>query len=60
MNVIVHYPASCDTQKILAEKVASVHTQAVLHKLQTLSCPKEQKLQLIKAIKEVSVGHNII
>lgn len=52
MNVIVHYPEDFDIMKELRAKVTEIHTEAVTAYISKLSCPKEQKLQLIKAVKE--------
>lgn len=54
MNVIVHYPTSAAGKQALAETVASVHAQAVLHKLQSLTCPKEQGVDIIRELIVVS------
>lgn len=35
----------------LQKKVASVHTQAVKDYIKQLSCPREQKIELIENIK---------
>lgn len=37
-------------QRELARRLAIVHAQTVMEKLATLSCPLDQKLQLIDAI----------
>lgn len=37
-------------QRELAKRLAIVHAQTVMEKLATLSCPLDQKLQLIDAI----------
>ena len=50
MKAIVHYPKNRDYQEELSQKVAAVHAEAILRKLQTISCPKEQKIQIIKDI----------
>lgn len=50
MKAIVHYPKNRDYQEELSQKVAAVHAEAILRKLQTISCSKEQKIQIIKDI----------
>ena len=50
MKAIVHYPKNRDYQEELAQKVAVVHAEEVLRKLQTISCSKEQKIKIIKDI----------
>lgn len=52
MNIIVHYPQSTEGKDALEEKVATVYAQSVLQKLQSLSCPKEQKSELLEYIKK--------
>lgn len=56
MQAIVYYPKNCNYQETLAQKVAVVHAEAILRKLQTISCPKEQKDQIIKDIINDSGG----
>lgn len=43
-------------QRELAGRVAIVHAQTIMEKLATLSCPLDQKLQLIDAILEKRRG----
>lgn len=52
MNVIIHYPKSSEDTQTLQKRVAMIHAQAVISYIQKLSCPKEQKLHLIKEIEE--------
>ena len=52
MNVIVHYPQKQESIQALQEKVAVLHSKAITRFLEKLTCPKEQKLQLIKKIQE--------
>ena len=44
-------------QRELAKRVAVVHAQTVMEKLAALSCPVEQKVQLIDAIIEKCKEH---
>lgn len=50
IEFIVHYPETEEMQRELAKRLAIVHAQTVMEKLATLSCPLDQKLQLIDAI----------
>ena len=50
MNVIVHRPENEDHIQELMKRVAAVHAQAAIGYIQKLSCPREQKLLLIKEI----------
>ena len=52
MNVIIHYPKTKQGIEELERKVASVHVEAVKSYIKQLPCPKEQKLELLKAVQE--------
>lgn len=39
-------------QRELARRVAVVHAQSVVQKVKSLSCPFEQKVALIEAVKQ--------
>jgi len=52
MNIIVHYPQSAEKIAELQKRVASVHIEAVTTYINSLSCSKTQKVELIKRIKE--------
>ena len=56
IEFIVHYPETEEMQRELAKRLAIVHAQTVMEKLATLSCPLDQKLQLIDAILEKRRG----
>ena len=58
MNVVVHFPKKPEHIAALRERVAVVHAQAILQRLQKISCPKEQKLQIIREIKQSLAGEN--
>ena len=51
MKVIVYYPTSEADIASLKQKVSNVHAQAVARHIKNLSCPKEQKEELINSIK---------
>ena len=51
MNIIVYYPKCEQDIKALQKKVAKVHADAVIHHIQKLKCPKEQKMKLYEEIK---------
>ena len=57
MNVIVHYPKSSEDIQALQKRVAVIHAQAVISYIQKLSCPKEQKLHLLKEIEQMCCIH---
>lgn len=52
MNIIVHYPESQEAKSELARRVAVVHAQSVVQKVKSLSCPLEQKIALLEAVKQ--------
>lgn len=51
MNVIVHYPKSAEALTAQQNNVAKIHIDAVMSYINSLSCPKEQKLQLLNSLK---------
>lgn len=52
LNIIVHYPTAPEGIAALRDKVSNEHAAVISRYLQNLPCPKEQKLDLIKAIQE--------
>lgn len=54
MNIIVHYPQSAELSSELEKRVATVHIDAVTTRINSLSCPKSQKLSLIEKLKETT------
>lgn len=54
MNIVVHYPKSADAIAELEKRVAEVHIETVTTYINSLSCPKSQKLSLIEKLKEKS------
>ncbi|MGN0307591.1 MAG: hypothetical protein ACI4DN_05180 [Lachnospiraceae bacterium] len=56
INVIVHYPKTFEGQRELAERVADVHASLVNQHIKKLTCPSDQKIQLLDAvIKSASI-----
>ena len=53
MGVIMYYPATPEKQEELSQKVAAVHAQTVMERIKSMSCPVEQKAELIEAIKRI-------
>ena len=35
----------------MREKVAAVYAEAILKKIQSIPCPKEQKVELLRAVR---------
>lgn len=52
MNVIMYYPDSEEAKRELSRRVAVVHAQSVVQKVKSLSCPLEQKIALLEAVKQ--------
>ncbi|MEF9939159.1 MAG: hypothetical protein RSL74_08740 [Clostridium sp.] len=52
MEVIVHYSLGVESKQILSRQVAVIYAQAVIKYMDHLPCPRAQKLQLLKALKE--------
>ena len=53
MNIIVHYPKSAEATEELKRRVATVHIEAVTTRINSLSCPKSQKLALVENLKNL-------
>ncbi len=54
MNIIVYYPKTAKELAELEKRVATVHIDTVTTRINSLSCPKSQKLSLIEKLKETS------
>lgn len=50
MEIIVHHPKEQVDIDILRKRVAAVHADAVLKYIDKLSCPKEQKIELVNTL----------
>ena len=50
IKLIVHFPKTDTGKQELARRAASVHADAVNRKLQKLTCPHQQKRQLLDAV----------
>ena len=53
MGIIVHHPETPEAQKELAKRVAQVHAQTVVERIKSISCPIDQKAELIDAVKRI-------
>ena len=53
MQMIVHHPKSPDGQLALRKQVSTVHAQAVEASISAMSCPKQQKTDLLNTIKRL-------
>lgn len=54
MNIIVHFPQSPEAVAELEKRVVTVHIDAVTTRINSLSCPKSQKLCLVEELKKVA------
>ena len=54
MKIIVHYPKTEENKSALASKVAEVHADCVIDHICKLTCPADQKVELVKAVKNIS------
>ena len=50
ISVIMHYPTTEKEKLELANRLAEIHADAVSRRIQELTCPNEQKLQLLDAV----------
>lgn len=48
--MIVHYPKTEAGKEDLARRVATVHAESVIAKINQLNCPTKQKLELVDAV----------
>lgn len=53
MEAVVYYPDTDDGMSELQQQVAEVHAGAVVNHIMKLTCPLEQKLQLVQAIQDM-------
>lgn len=52
MNIIMHYPKTEKGKSELQKCVATVHIDAVTTHINSLSCPKSQKLLLLNKLQK--------
>ena len=50
ITIIVHHPKTVEGQYELAKRVASVHADVVHQHIKKLTCPSNQKIQLLDSI----------
>ncbi len=56
MKIIVHYPETPEKQAQFDMRVAKFHAEYVVHFIEKLNCPTEQKLKLLDAIVQTING----
>ncbi len=50
MDIIVHGPKEPERLLELQKRIAAVHAEAAIRKILSISCPKQQKEALLRAI----------
>lgn len=50
IHIIFHYPKTEEGKRELAQRAASVHADMVSRHIQKLTCPSEQKIELLDAV----------
>ena len=58
INLIVHMPQTAEGKAELAQRVASVHADAVTQRMKALPCPTAQKLALLDSILKTAKEKN--
>lgn len=53
VGIIIHHPQTPEAQNELTKRVAQVHAQTVVERIKSISCPVEQKVDLINAVKRI-------
>lgn len=54
VNLIVYRPRTEQEQTELARRIAGIHAETVLRQVKELSCPAEQKKELLEAIVQTA------
>lgn len=58
MEVFVHYPVAEEDKQALRQKVSEVQAEAVIKYISKLTCPLEQKMELVQSIQDtIRNGH---
>ena len=52
IDIIIHFPKKQEDIYILQKKIALIHAEAVIKHIEKTSCPKEQKMALLTAVKK--------
>lgn len=52
VNLIVYRPRTEQEQNKLARCIAGIHAETVLRQVKELSCPAEQKMELLERVVE--------
>lgn len=54
VNLIVYRPRTEQEQTELARRIAGIHAETVLRQVKELSCPAEQKRELLEAVVQTA------
>ena len=54
VNLITHFPHTEEATAELARRAATIHADAVLRQIKELSCPVEQKMELLEAVVQTA------
>lgn len=58
MEVFMHYPEAEEDKQVLRQKVSEVQAEAVIKYISKLTCPLEQKMELVQSIQDtIRNGH---
>lgn len=58
LEVFVHYPKQESDKQALQQKVSEVQAEAVIKYISKLTCPLEQKMELVQSIQDtIRNGH---
>lgn len=57
VNLIVYRPRTEQEQTELARRIAGIHAETVLRQVKELSCPAEQKRELLEGVVEETKEH---
>ena len=52
IDVVFHLPQNEQELNKIKQRVAMTHAEIVTHYINCLFCPREQKMQLLKSIRE--------
>lgn len=52
LEVFMHYPVAEEDKQALRQKVSEVQAEAVIKYISKLTCPLEQKMELVQSIQD--------
>ena len=54
VHLITHFPHTEEAAAELAHRAAGIHAETVLRQIKELSCPVEQKMELLEAVVQTA------